>query len=128
MQTEQKLSMLLQNSLELYNRCFAKNKLPNTNQFLRLCEDLRQAIESLLLLGIGLNPEEDGTYADHTYTKTQCLKDYIDKKLIAKIELDPHILGSKLSFDECRIIDRAVRKQLNDILSQPASVKKQEKQ
>jgi len=76
-----------------------------------------------------LNPEEEGTHhSDHTNTKTQCLKDYIDKKLIAKIELDPHILGQRLSFDECRIVDRSVRKQLNDILSQPASVKKSEKQ
>jgi hypothetical protein len=50
--------MLLENSIELYERCFLKSKVPSTNQFLRLCEDLRQSIESLLVLGIGINPQQ----------------------------------------------------------------------
>ena len=103
------MSLLLENSLDLYRRCFAKSKIPNTNQFLRLCEDLRQAIESLLLLGIGLNPQEnEESHRDSRKAKIRALKDYIDRKLVAKVELDKHVIEDRLSAEHCRIITRDV--------------------
>ncbi|TNV86324.1 hypothetical protein FGO68_gene2054 [Halteria grandinella] len=126
--TEQKLSMLLENSLDLYMRCFQKNKVPNTNQFLRLCEDLRQGIESLLLLGIGLNPQQTPTpFAEATKTKQQAFKDYIEKKLCAKIELDKHVLTRKLDVEECRVLTRDLKRQLSEVLTWQQN-RKQEKQ
>ena len=41
-----------------------------------------------------MNPDDpSASHNENTKSKNQALKDYIDKKLISKIELDKHIVG-----------------------------------
>jgi hypothetical protein len=40
----------------------------------------------------------------------------VEKKLITKIELDRHVLNTKLSADSCRILNKDLEKQLNEIM------------
>ena len=55
------MSGVLKNCLELFEKCYKSetNAVPSTNQMLRLCQDTREAVESLLMLGIGLPASED---------------------------------------------------------------------
>lgn len=109
--------MLLENALDLYQRCFSKQKLPNTNQFLRLCEDLRQSIESLLLLGIGLSPQDESTFSENQRDKRKMLSDYIEKKLVAKVELDQHVIEKRVNPEVCRIFTKDLKRTMADVMS-----------
>ena len=72
----------------------------------------------MLLLGIGLNPDKDAsTYRGSTKDKVKALRDYIDKKLVAKVELDEHMLGAKLSTDGCRICTRDMQKHMGEVMA-----------
>lgn len=70
---------------------------------LKFCDDLRNGVESLLLLGIGINPDKSEA-SEFNKGKCQSLKDFIERKLYAKIELDPHVLSTKLDPKSCRIL------------------------
>jgi len=64
-------------------------------------------VESLLLLGIGLNPDDKSTsYREANTINDQALRDYIDKKLIAKIEFAEHVIPTKLTASACRIMTK----------------------
>ncbi|CDW74715.1 UNKNOWN [Stylonychia lemnae] len=125
--TEQKLALLLENSIDLYQRCFLKNKVPNSNQFLRFCEDLRQSVESLLLLGIAINPDDSQEVSLADRSKHQALRDYVERKLITKIHLDKHVLITKSHPKTCKIMNRELVDHLNDVAFWNNS-KKSEKQ
>eukprot|EP00347_Sterkiella_histriomuscorum_P007147 403350089 len=113
--TEQKLAMLLENSIDLYQKCFQKNKVPNTNQFLRFCEDLRQSVESLLLLGIAINPDDSQEQVKVDRSKYQQLRDYVEKKLVCKVRLDKHMIVTKTSSKQCKILNQELVAHLTDV-------------
>ena len=62
-----------------------------------------------------------------TKGKFKALKDYIEKKIVSKIELDKHVLDSKFNPSKCLIANKLLISHLNDVAFWNNS-KKSEKQ